>query len=562
MKLSPFPSRNSQVDVADTPQSDQLSRATPFLLVLLLTWFVCMSTAVAVLGRNVAEFYPTLGLLVPNLITFGAAAAVAIVVARVARRMVVRVSLPATAAAFVGLSLEGRLSVWGTVGTILLAAGITAFITRNISAQRLRTYALACLVLLVTSDSLTLAYLIGRVPDSQVSADVIHRDPTRAPLPNIYHFVFDAFQSDVFADLIDRGDGPHLGGFTFFENTASVFPSTAEALATMFSWRKTEELFSASGSPSMTKEAFFKEAHSAERSLKSRLRGSGYTTSGYSYYSSDNYPFLNEGFDNFTTHIAYVEESPMLLDDRDLFFNLWLVSILPQRIASLVVPNVVAEQLLSQGTLSRLASLVSYAAVKKLLGEEYRKPEHSHYTFFHLLFPHKPFIMTPECTVYEDDPGDTPEPPRVEHQYQCSLRLIDDIVRTLKRLGRFNPSMIIFQSDHGDGIEFGPDGGYWRREPPPPDTLTKALMLVKWPGDSDVTPLRRTEVPVRTSDVTRTILSVAGDSAEDVQGVDLRKPAGVQARARYFYVEQDRHFTAYAIDSTGRIQPSGTRSAW
>ena len=165
MKLSPFPSRNSQVDVADTPQSDQLSRATPFLLVLLLTWFVCMSTAVAVLGRNVAEFYPTLGLLVPNLITVGATAAVAIVVARVARRMVVRVSLPATAAAFVALSLEGRLSVWGTVGTILLAAGITAFITRNISAQRLRTYALACLVLLVTSDSLMVAYLIGRAPD-------------------------------------------------------------------------------------------------------------------------------------------------------------------------------------------------------------------------------------------------------------------------------------------------------------------------------------------------------------------------------------------------------------
>ncbi|SVC00694.1 uncharacterized protein METZ01_LOCUS253548, partial [marine metagenome] len=79
MKLSLFPSRNSQVDVADNPQSDQLSRATPFLLVLLLTWFVCMSTAVAVLGRNVAEFYPTLGLLVPNLITFGAVAAVAIV---------------------------------------------------------------------------------------------------------------------------------------------------------------------------------------------------------------------------------------------------------------------------------------------------------------------------------------------------------------------------------------------------------------------------------------------------------------------------------------------------
>jgi len=41
-----------------------------------------------------------------------------------------------------------------------------------------------------------------------------------------------------------------------------------------------------------------------------------YSINGYSYYTSEHYPFFGEGFDSFASHIAYVEAPPMSLNDR------------------------------------------------------------------------------------------------------------------------------------------------------------------------------------------------------------------------------------------------------
>ena len=61
--------------------------------------------------------------------------------------------------------------------------------------------------------------------------------------------------------------------------------------------------------------------------------------------------------------------------------------------------------------------------------------------FLHVILPHSPFVWDSYCQFA---PKSSPA-----EQYLCAAKLMGEIVAELKRLGRYDNSLIIFQSDHG-----------------------------------------------------------------------------------------------------------------
>ena len=347
-------------------------------------------------------------------------------------------------------------------------------------------------------------------------------------------------------------------GFTWFSNTSATSVNTADDIPEMFSARRADEfLWVPPGWPAH-RDDYYAEAHGGHDSLKPALKRLGYHTEGHTYYTTQ-YAHFREGFDEWEPHTAYVEGEQRLFDDGRLFFQLWEISVLPRVLVPYVVSNTTVERLTSRQTLSRYPPLISYAAVHQFMDEEHAKPTFGRYVFFHVLLPHKPFIFTESCALHGQDYGDNPDDGAIRGQYACAESLMADVIADLKRLGRFDDAMIIFQGDHGGFALKDAAGKYfWKIDRNAPEMRTKALLLIKFPGASDDAPMREVRVPANPSDVGKTILAqVSGVDAGRMKGVDLHDPASVDPdRIRYFYWEEESDTIRYQIDPDGHV---GTR---
>lgn len=85
------------------------------------------------------------------------------------------------------------------------------------------------------------------------------------------------------------------------------------------------------------------------------------------------------------------------------------------------------------------------------------------YLFVHIYPPHRPFIFNRLCQLVPIDSanvnsrmGDS-DPLRYKEHAGCALNLFRDLLRQLKRLGVYDNSTIIFQSDTGLGISMMPE---------------------------------------------------------------------------------------------------------
>jgi hypothetical protein len=526
---------------------------------LLPLWILLISTAVGVFARNAEEFYPGLTLFATNLTAFAIISAIWLLLALTWHReeWIVRLSLGLT----VGV-MAYTVAVGSTPGRppqlywlILASASIPATVlaARVLRAHAVRDFLLASLVLIVAWDVITFGRvaLMTQKPDVTLGATVA----SSPALPNIYHFVFDAFQNDVFRDVSLETATADLAGFTWFRNTAATCADTVNALAEIFSSSDADRFLWTQPDWTTRRDAFYRDAHVGPDSLKPRLKRLGYHTVGHVFYATQ-YAHFSDGFDTFVPHRAYVEGAPAKLDDHRLFFNLWLVSILPPQISDRFVPNIASQRLTGRATLSRFPSLVSYGAVAKFIGEEYSQPASGRYVFFHVLLPHKPYVFSESCDTDEKDWGDTPSDGAVRGQYGCTQSLIRDIIDTLKRIDRFDDSMIIVQGDHGDGFRRDSSGQYQRViDRDVPDTFTRPVLLVKPPRSAAALPLRISDFPARAPDVARTILArVDPAGAGNMKGVDLLAETGQTVpRTRFFYWETETHTLRYQIDVEGGI---------
>ncbi len=87
----------------------------------------------------------------------------------------------------------------------------------------------------------TLLYNVLLQPDATPKA-VDKREhssvnPSR-PLPNIYHLIFDGYQTDLLEHTLSPESEEALGGFVYFPKNTAVWPYTPVSLATIFSGRR------------------------------------------------------------------------------------------------------------------------------------------------------------------------------------------------------------------------------------------------------------------------------------------------------------------------------------
>lgn len=320
--------------------------------------------------------------------------------------------------------------------------------------------------------------------------------PSLAPAvskPNIYHVVLDEFQSDFFAKNLDTRREA-FSGFTFFPNASTPYGHTEMALGSLFSGRM---LDSANESPaSFIRTAFY----DSKQSLVQTLAAAGYHTEGYLYQimpSGRKSPFQE-------TYVLSWSEASSDSSRQLQFAQLWTYSQLPRRLSGLVLPQETLDNLDVGGLLPQKTPVLSESFLQKFLLAEAAKPSRGRYVFLHILIPHSPYVLDADCSFTRDhETGPAP-------QHECATRLVSEIVSELKRLDRFNDSVVVFHGDHGAGFVFKGDHFGWGGSEFDPKLATgrsRPLILYKHAGVNGSAPMAVSDAPATIMDVGPSILA-------------------------------------------------------
>jgi hypothetical protein len=122
------------------------------------------------------------------------------------------------------------------------------------------------------------------------------KDPEDTPpdgrqRPNVYHLLFDEYQTDLFLQTLTPAVKAQLPGFVLFPQTTTYFGRTAMSLASIFSGRTYD--FESS------QDAYKRAAFESDRSILYWLKQAGYETRAYLYPI---YAFEQKLFDNRRFH--------------------------------------------------------------------------------------------------------------------------------------------------------------------------------------------------------------------------------------------------------------------
>jgi hypothetical protein len=265
--------------------------------------------------------------------------------------------------------------------------------------------------------------------------------PDTSKLPNIYQFVFDAYSSFNFLNNLETtGLRDDLLGFVFFPRTIANYPETDASVPSFITGR----LF-AGGS--------FKQFQLDAKSggLRRTLENAGYRISIYSpdssrfwMYDGASYVLTGQQLGKrLYGHISarrlaqltLVRVAPNFLRRETLQASEVLFTRLPE------FEQLVARTGGRRKIDYRFYKSLSVPLVKQLIADEKSRPASGQYVFLHVMLPHSPSIWDESCQFTDkSDYG---------RQSLCAVKLMGEIVAELKRLGRYDNSLLIFQSDHG-----------------------------------------------------------------------------------------------------------------
>ncbi len=439
------------------------------------------------------------------------------------------------------------------IGIALAVLVLLLVLPRN--AVRVRTQAVvsAVLVLYVAA---SLVLLPGKPAEAAPSPPA----PASSTLPNIYQFHLDELQSDfALAAMTSPEFASAFDGFTFFRRNISNYPYTQPSVPSYL----TSSIYRSGG--------YLDWVKNFDKGLLTDLKAAGYRLEVVG---------LPE---HFQTPIAEPFRSPEQLFETDFnirhpqlvdFTSLWFARLLPNTITNdALLWGTEAGQTLSGWLDTRLGDDVprtveqgmspfqAVNALDHLRKDEAGAPDHGRYLLVQAILPHAPYVMDGACRF---DP-DTTVP--VDRQYAaqatCSIREVALFLAELKRLGRYDSSVVIIQSDHGYGWAgfegtdaavmtgaselFGPGldlfagvDGVGRR--------AMATFSIKPVGAGGV--LRISDAPSELLDVYPTVMDlVALGPQAQVEGVSLAPcvTSGACSAAE----NRDRYFYAFPADAPG-----------
>jgi hypothetical protein len=378
---------------------------------------------------------------------------------------------------------------------------------------------------------------------------------------NVIHVVLDAFQSDVFAEIVGENRAAfdsHFSGFEYFVEHASSFPTTSFSMTAMLTG---EEYRNQRPAPEFVRDAF------RRLSILEKVSRAGYDVDATSIVSLRTFEqwFGPEAAPTwkgaryrirqpFVRQEEYREVTARQLLELSLF-----------RHAPHAIKTVMMER---PGPFSRIlwmgegetpararrhqasnsAAFFEHFTASMTVGRD--RPV---YKLIHVGLPHRPVVVDRECRFI----GAT----RVSRttfaeQARCAVKRTVEFLDRLRALGIYDSSLIVIASDHGTGLRpSGFDGrsdslplvaGPTTRSLPVIAGAAKALMLVKRPHRSG--PVVITSTPTSHADLPATILDVLdlpGGSAED--SMFRRNPEQPRPRSFGMY-DLDQRFPDDYVD--------------
>ncbi len=363
----------------------------------------------------------------------------------------------------------------------------------------------------------------------QTSKNIVYENTGQ--LPNIYHFIFDEYQTDVFSLTLTDQIKNKFSGFKFFPQATTIFGRTEMSLPAIFTGRN----YDFESAPV----TYQKSGFIGELSFIHQLKKAGYTASAIMHPV---YDFELAEFDLVRFHRKTQQYDGG--SQYRTFLKLWTFSTTPSFFSKRMLDPIDYDQLQGRNLLNLLAPIASLGSIKEFISDEKNQSAYNRYSLVHVLIPHFPNVLTESCS----HKADTKTSPL--RQARCATKLMADIVDELKRLGRFKESLIIFQSDHGARFRVteGKMKGIGENDTTRFDTAwsrarSRSLLLIKPVGVSDEDTMEQSDIRVSLLDVAPTIiesLSIFSPNVYDGQNIlSSELPREMEPRFYYFYNKKD-----------------------
>jgi len=356
---------------------------------------------------------------------------------------------------------------------------------------------------------------------------------------NLILVILDAFQSDIFEDIIDEGSDYYCGaleGFTFFRDTVGSFPTTYMSVPAILSGRIYRN---STPMPEFVRNVFngktfpnvlYRKGYEVDLILTGGLYGTGQYSNVYSLPVPYN-----------------VTKKEYELSNAALMLDLVLFRVAPHYLKKYISIDGLGliQRSLRQKDYMKLRHFAHKAFVQDLIDNMSVKRKKPVYKFIHLCTTHSPFVVDDNCE-YTGKPLPATRG-NIKNQAKCSL---DHFIRFLKKLKLkriYDSSFLIVIADTGMGLRAKMrnmdrrinDDLFSSNE-----TFTKIvgsalpLLLVKPPYSRG--PLRASDVQASLTDIPATVSAVLGLN-ERFDGKSLYEIAPEEDRERRFYYYKWKH---------------------
>lgn len=353
--------------------------------------------------------------------------------------------------------------------------------------------------------------------DNSFAAEVSSGASSKANLPNVYHILLDEYQTDMFNLTLSPGVEKKLAGFTFYPNTRAVYGRTEMSLPSIMTGTTYKY--------NTSQIDYEWDAFNSKKSFLYWLKNAGYNLTAYMHPI---YSFQLGLFDQFFSD----REVKTQTIDSTLFKQLWIYSNLPRAVSQKMLPTVLYEQFENQNVLPNVAPVISREVFSKFLKNEQSLPGNNRYVLVHLLIPHFPYVLSADGQYKKS--GSTPLA-----QATYATKLITDFVDELKRLNRFDNSLIIVEADHGArfkvannklvGVEhLGTFSEPWS------EARSRPLLLIKPPGTDGNKPFTVSQVESSLLDVAPTTMELL-NIKHDIKFEGLNLAGNIPNNRERFY---------------------------
>ncbi len=332
---------------------------------------------------------------------------------------------------------------------------------------------------------------------------------------NVLHVILDAFQTDVFAELVAEEDlTSKLDGFVLYRENMGIAAHTAFAVPALF----TGEIYQGNESPS----TYYARCID-EKGFPNRLHEAGYRVNllprlmmdkgrhDQHYRVPDTFGG-NPGFQR--------QQAAWQLLDVGLFR---------------LVPHS-AKKMVYNGGHWRLSSLLATPAAHRsihqrafwqdYIGRITPVLDEPAYHFLHIMSPHPPYGI-----FADGSPSPEPLPLKREnykHEARYSLRVFMEHLERLKQLGIYQDALIVLQGDHGVNFDPVVEGAAIDL----PVGRAPTLLATKLPGQSG--PLRISLAPTTIAEVPVTVMDALGIN-NSFPGTPVNKQTADTMRSRGFF---------------------------